>query len=310
MIIDRFIKKSNVITDGNIPDRAVLTEKVLNVIYENFQNKGKSFKVTFAELFKQLNISNQTENKKRVKESLLILSQSLELKNFTRKDGRRVEWYVGSFMKATIFSDTRDFININIDEDTLFAIEQLNQYTVIDINISNKFKTKYGIVLWQMYLRYKNQNRSGVAKNWTYQAFSLDDLNRKFATNYKHNSKMLEGINRGLKEIKKITDKEITISFDKEKNKFVFYWQKEKKIPKYLKSEKSFIAYIREKYIANMETKEFPTIYVSKENMELKVNFKGYLYGVKDGETVDFDKDQAHTIWSQLYQKAKEGREF
>jgi len=310
MIIDRFIKKSNLITDSNLPDRAVLTEKVLNVIYENFQNKGKTFKITFAEIFKQLDISNQTENKKRIKESLLILSQSLELKNFTHRDGRRVEWYVGSFLKAIVFKDTRDYININIDEDTLYAIEQLKQYTVIDINISNKFRTKYGIVIWQMYLRYKNQNRYGVPENWTYQTFSLENLNKKFGTNFKHNSKILEGVERGLKEIKKITNKDITITFDKPTNKFFFWWEKEKPMLKHLKSEKDFIAYIRKKYIANVQENIYPIIFKNDDGTEIKVKFNGHLYAIKNSETIDFDKNKAQEIWSQLYKIAKDGRKF
>jgi len=309
MIIDRFIKKSNVITDANIPDRAVLTEKLLNVIYENFQNQGSNFKITFANLFKQLDISNQTENKKRLKESLFILSQSLELRNFTNKDGRKVAWYVGSFMKASVFEDTRDYINITIDKDTLFAIEQLKQYTVIDINISNKFRTKYGIVIWQMYLRYKNQKRNND-EVWTYQSFSLDDLNRKFATEFKYTSKMLEGINRGLKEIKKITDKDITVTYDKQKKQFVFWWQREKQPPKYLKSQKAFIHYIRENYKANVEKNEYPTIFTNPDGTQIKVNFKGHLYAVKDKNTIDFNKDDAQKIWDQLWNLAKSGKEF
>jgi len=310
MIIDRFIKKSNVVTDGIVPDRAVLTEKVLNVIYENFQSKGKSFKITFAELFKQLNISNQTENKKRIKESLLILSQSLELKNFTHRDGRKVEWFVGSFLKAIVFKDTRDYININIDEDTLYAIEQLKQYTMIDINISNKFRTKYGIVIWQMYLRYKNQNRSGVPENWTYQTFSLEDLNKKFGTNYKHNSQMQRSIERGLKEIKKIINKDIQVNFQKDIKKFGFFWEKEKQIPKHLKSEKNFIAYIREKYIANSQENTFPTIHTNDDGEEIKVTNKGLLYGRKDEQSIAYNAKTSQKIWKQLYKMAKDGREF
>ena len=310
MIIDRFIKKSNVVTDGIVPDRAVLTEKVLNVIYENFQSKGKSFKITFAELFKQLNISNQTENKKRIKESLLILSQSLELKNFTHRDGRKVEWFVGSFLKAIVFKDTRDYININIDEDTLYAIEQLKQYTMIDINISNKFRTKYGIVIWQMYLRYKNQNRSGVPENWTYQTFSLEDLNKKFGTNYKHNSQMQRSIERGLKEIKKIINKDIQVNFQKDIKKFGFFWEKEKQIPKHLKSEKNFIAYIREKYIANPQENTFPTIHTNDDGEQIKVTNKGLLYGRKDKQTIAYNAKISKKIWKQLYKMAKDGREF
>jgi len=310
MIIDRFIKKSNVVTDGHIPDRAVLTEKVLNVVYENFQKEGQTFRITFAELFKQLNISNQTENKRRIKDSLTILSQALELKNFTHRNGRKVEWYVGSFMKATIFEDTRDYIDIKIDEDTLYAIEQLKQYTMIDINISNKFRTKYGITIWQMYLRYKNQNRSEVPKNWTYQTFSLEELNKKFGTNFKHNSKMLEGINRGLKEIKKITDKDIYVQIQKETNKIGFFWEKGKQIPEHLKSEKAFIAYIREKYMPNPQKDFYPTIHTNDDGEEIKVANTGLLYGRKDEQTINYNAKISQKIWTHFYKMAKEGREF
>jgi len=310
MIIDRFIKKSNVVTDGIVPDRAVLTEKVLNVIYEKFQNEGKRFTITFAELYKLLNLKNHSENKKRLKDSLRILSQSLELKNFTHRNGRKVEWFVGSFMKATIFEDTRDFIDFVIDEDTLFAIEQLKQYTVIDINLSNKFKTKYGITIWQMYLRYKNQNRSGVDKKWTYQTFTLEDLNKKFGTNYKHNSQMQRSIERGLKEIKKITDKDIYVQLQKETNKIGFFWEKGKQIPEHLKSEKAFIAYIREKYMPNPQKDFYPTIHTNDDGEEIKVSNKGLLYGRKDEQTIAYNAKTSQKIWTHFYKMAKEGRKF
>ena len=310
MIIDRFIKKSNVVTDGIVPDRAVLTEKVLNVIYERFQNKGKRFSITFAELYKLLSLKNHSENKKRLKDSLMILSQALELKNFTHRNGRKVEWFVGSFMKATVFEDTRDFIEFTIDEDTLFAIEQLKQYTVIDINISNQFRTKYGISIWQMYLRYKNQNRTGVPENITYQTFSLEELNKKFGTEYKHNSQMLRSVERGLKEIKKITEKDIKVKFQKEIKKFGFFWEKEKAIEKWRKSEKNFIAYVREKYMPNVQTNLYPTVHKNDNGEEIKVNYKGEIYIKTETGTRDIDYKTSQKIWTQLYEMARDGRNF
>ena len=36
MIINQIINKNNIITDGKLPDSAVLTQKLVNVLYANF----------------------------------------------------------------------------------------------------------------------------------------------------------------------------------------------------------------------------------------------------------------------------------
>ncbi len=65
------------------------------------------------------------------------------------KSGRRVKWYLGSFLdKAKIYDDTRDYVHIRLDEDLIEGMKQHQTYTQIDIEISNKFKTKYAIKEW------------------------------------------------------------------------------------------------------------------------------------------------------------------
>jgi len=295
MIIDRFIKKSNVLTDGNLPDRVVLTEKLLNVIYANYQQQGEKFKITFASLFKQLNIANNGENKQRLKDSILILAQPIMLKNYEKKDGTKVKWGVGNFLKAEVLEDIRDYINFKIDIDLIYAMEQLNQYTKIDINLSNQFKTKYGITIWQMYLRYKNAPRDKVSPDITYQMFSIEDLNKKFGSNYKTKSEIKRCIDRGLKEIKKITDKDIAIQWQDDKKKFGFFWRKEIPKSKYKTDRHEFIKYIRKNHVNDF----LLAVTFEQNNLNISVNPKGNLYD--QNQNTKLTAIKSNKIWDYLF---------
>ncbi len=297
MIIDRFIKKSNVLTDGNLPDRVVLTEKLLNVVYANYSEKGTNFKITFADLYKQLNIKNHSENKQRLKDSIKILTQSMELKNYTQADGRRVKWFSGSFMKAFVYEDTRDWIDFEIDSRTIYAIEQLNQYTVIDINISNQFKTKYGITIWQMYLRYKNATRDKISPDVTYQMFSIDDLNKKFGSNYNTKSELKRCIDRGLKEIKKITDKDISVKWQNDFDKFGFFWKREIPKPKFKTDKHEFINHIRKNYVNDF----LLNINLDGVKVDIACSSKGLLYDMT--KTIsNIEAKRSKKLWEYLFE--------
>jgi len=297
------------LTDGNIPDRKVLANKLVNVLYKNYEEKGEKFTITIPDLLRSLGMTSDSgNNRKKIKEVIKFLQYPIELRDFKYK-GKGIAWISAPFLsRAIIEKDNSTIVHFKLDDMLIEALKQKKEYTVIDINISNQFRTKYGIVIWEMYLRYKNQKRDDEI--WTYQSFTLEQLNHKFATSHKYTSKMLEGINRGLQEIKKITDKDITITYDKQKKQFVFWWQREKQPPKYLKSQKAFIFYIRENYKANVEKNEYPTIFTNPDGTQIKVNFKGHLYAVKDKNTIDFNKDDAQKIWDQLYKLAKDEHKF
>ena len=161
MIINQIIHKNNILTDGKLPDSAVLTQKLVNVLYFNYETQGAEFTIHLKDLCKQLDISNQTRNHLRIKDSLKILKQPIELRNFNDKKGRKLKWYLGSFLdKAKVFEDSMDYVTIRLDEDLIEGMKQHQQYTKIDIETSNKFKTKYGIVIWEMYL----EERSAILK--------------------------------------------------------------------------------------------------------------------------------------------------
>ena len=296
MIIQHLIKKSNVLTDGYLPDSVVLTEKLVNVIYSNYIKNGTTFKIAIKDLCHQLNISNQTKNHTRIKDSILILAQPIMLKNYEKRDGTKVKWSIGNFLKAEILEDTRDYIDFKIDDDLVYAMEQLKQYTVIDINTSNKFKTKYGITIWQMYLRYKNQPRAGVPKEITYQTFSIEELNKKFGSNYKTKSEIKRCIDRGLKEIKKITDKDIAVKWQKDLKEFGFFWKKEIPKPKFKTDKHEFIKHIRKNYVNDF----LLDINLDGVEISIAVNPKGFIYDMTRTIT-KIEAKRSKKIWEYLF---------
>jgi hypothetical protein len=301
MIINQIIHKNNILTDGKLPDSAVLTQKLVNVLYFNYETQGAEFTIHLKDLCKQLDISNQTRNHLRVKDSLRILKQPIELRNFNDKQGRKLKWYLGSFLdKAKVFEDTMDYVTIRLDEDLIEGMKQHKHYTRIDIETSNKFKTKYGIVIWEIYLRYKNAKRDGVPTEVTYQDFSLDELNGKFGTDYKYISQMERSIKRGLQEIQKITDKDIAVNWIDTDKKFRFMWEREKETERFMTDELAFIKYIRTQYfneflleIENYRTKKFTG------KIALQCTEDGYLIDMLGN--VKFGKAEAKQLWNYLF---------
>ena len=193
-----------------------------------------------------------------------------------------------------------DYVTIRLDEDLIEGMKQHKHYTRIDIETSNKFKTKYGIVIWEIYLRYKNAKRDGVPTEVTYQDFSLDELNGKFGTDYKYISQMERSIKRGLQEIQKITDKDIAVNWIDTDKKFRFMWEREKETERFMTDELAFIKYIRTQYfneflleIENYRTKK----YTGK--IALKCTEEGYLVDML--ENVKFNKAEAKQLWNYLF---------
>ena len=45
MIINQIINKNNILTDSNLPDSAVLTQKLVNVLYSNYETQGAEFTI-------------------------------------------------------------------------------------------------------------------------------------------------------------------------------------------------------------------------------------------------------------------------
>ncbi len=308
MIINQIIKKNNILTDGNLPDRAVLTQKLVNVLYANYEQKGEEFTMQISDLCHQLQISNSSKNHLRVSESLKILKQPIEVRNFEYQ-GRGIKWHLSSFLQsATVENANRDFVKIKLDEMLIAGMQQYNKYTQIEIETSNKFKSKYGIVIWEMFLRYQYAKRDKMPivetvegdKKYTYQDFSLEDLNKKFGTKFLHNSKMQEGINRGLKEIENITKQKILCKWQKIDKCFRLFWELKEAPAKWKTEERAFIKHIREKFVnvplhklVNYQNEKY------KGEVLLACGESGKLYDMQQNTT--FTAKHTKYLWNWLF---------
>jgi len=110
-------KKNNALTDGSIPDRKVLTQKLLNVLNKEYETNGTNFKVAINDLATKLNMTvNSGKTKQMIYESLTILQQPIQLRNFDYK-GRGIKWISAPYLsEATIFHDDKNYVTIQLND--------------------------------------------------------------------------------------------------------------------------------------------------------------------------------------------------
>jgi hypothetical protein len=236
------IDKHNALTDGFIlkTGKAILPDKLLNALYWKYEQSGTEFEISMSELRLLLDLKNSKDDE-RIYSALHQLSIPMQIRNFVHKD-KNIIWALVSFInEATRRKETQNYISITISEKMISVLKQKQGYTILDIKTCNRFKTKYGLKLYEMYLRYyhlPNREGKGIGKI----SKSLEELNNMFGTNYKHPSKLLNmkitptktiaPINRGLNEIEKITKETIGCFYNKIERKFIFAWHQKEKYPK------------------------------------------------------------------------------
>lgn len=223
-----FLRKNNAITDAKNGELSLGAMKSLDVILQVYQeNKETKMQLELSYLRKKLGLQNNNDYVDRIKTYLLELKLPFELRDFNDlKSGKRVSWALTSFLyDVKSFKDTQHLIEINISENFIDYMLEKAGYTNIDLSLSQRFKTKYGYKIYEMYLRYysmpnKIDKQIGTIKK------DIVELNDKFGTKHQHASKMLEGINRGLKEIVSLVGEEIYCSYERTQKQFVFSWAK------------------------------------------------------------------------------------
>ena len=291
------IKKNNTLTDGNIPDRLVLSNKLVNALYSQYELYGEKFSIKMPDLLRLLGLNPTSgSNKVKLKQAIKTLQQPIELRDFEYK-GNGIEWLSAPFLNRAIITKAKtNEITFMLDDMLIQALKQKKHYTEIDLTVSNKFKTKYGIVIWEMYLRYKNQPRAGVPKEITYQTFSIEELNKKFGSNYKTKSEIKRCIDRGLKEIKKITDKDIAVKWQNDLKEFGFFWKKEIPKPKFKTDRHEFINHIRKNYVNDF----LLDINLDGVEISIAVNPQGLLYDMTRTIT-KIEAKRSKKIWEYLF---------
>jgi len=230
------IKKHNSLTDGYIPitlNNAVLPDKLINALYWKFQETGvieEPFDISMVELRSLLGLKS-TKDDKRIYEAIKILQTPMQIRDFTF-NSKEVIWMSSSFLSRVIrWKENQNYLNIQVDGMMIEALKQKGGYTPIELEICNKFRTKYGLKIYEMYLRYyslPNKEGKGVGKI----SKTKEHLNLIFGTNYKAPSDMKRGIDRGINEIEKITGEIISCFYNRAEKKFIFGWHQKDKYPK------------------------------------------------------------------------------
>ncbi len=227
------IKKHNSLTDGYIPksSKQVLPDKLLNALYYKYEREGNKFVMSLQEL-KQLLGLKSDGNVERIYEAIGILRHPVSVRDFTYK-GKRAKWASISFLKEAVrWVEKENYIEFEISDMMIEVLKQKVGYTELDLDICSRFKTKYGLKIYEMYKRYYKLEESTQDINLGIVKKDLDELNKKFGTDYKTPSGLLRGIKRGLNEIEKITGEKIECFYDKKEKFFVFFWQKKPEYPK------------------------------------------------------------------------------
>lgn len=223
------LRKNNAVTDAKNGELSLGAMKSLDVILQIYHDSQESqIQVELSYLRKKLGLKKNNDYVDRIKTYLAELKLPFELRDFKDiNSGRKVDWALTSFINdVTSYKDSQHLIDINISDNFIKYMVEKAGYTNIDLSLSKKFKTKYGYKIYEMYLRYysipnKVDSKFGTIKK------DMSEMNFKFGTKHKHASKMLEGINRGIQEIQKLTGEEIYCEFVKVEKRFVFGWSRE-----------------------------------------------------------------------------------
>jgi len=161
--IIRTINKHNTLTDGYIPKtgKAILPDKLLNSLYWKFEEKGNNFILSMTEIREILGLKSIKDDY-RIWDAIRILQEPLQIRDFTFK-GKGVKRVSAPFLSEVIeWKENKKYLNFKVNEIILEALKQKAGYTPIELNICNQFKTKYGLKLYEMYLRYYSlPNREG-----------------------------------------------------------------------------------------------------------------------------------------------------
>ena len=125
MDLSLLIRKNNALTDGNIPDRKVIANKLVNALYFKYEKEGANFKIAINELANLLGMtSNSGKTKDMITDGLKILQQPIELRNFEYK-GRGIKWFSSPFLQeAKIYTDDKNYIEIKLSDTLIEGLKQ------------------------------------------------------------------------------------------------------------------------------------------------------------------------------------------
>ena len=78
MDLNLLVHKNNALTDGNIPDRKLVANKLVNALYYKYEQEGGTFKIAINDLAALLGMtSNSGKTKQMMADGIKILQQPI-----------------------------------------------------------------------------------------------------------------------------------------------------------------------------------------------------------------------------------------
>ena len=291
------IKKHNSLTDA-LTDLNLTSEKLLNALYltwEREEYEDKTMTIPIADL--KTIVGYDSKDDELFYESLDQLTKSQRWRNFEYK-GRGVKYHGGAFMSYTLYKDNRNYIDFNINPIVVSALKQKAGYTPLELKVVEKFRTIGGYKLFQLFKRYEFLPNSTDSKIGSI-TFTLEEMNNVLGTKYAYLSDIEKVIKRGLNEIKKVADIEISVMGKKKEKEFAFAWGR--KSP-YLQTIATFIEHMRKYYKQE--------VVYSTDTRKIAINEDGLLYDKARENQPFLTQKEATKTWQSMYKFALDDKLF
>ena len=289
------IKKHNSLTDG-LTDLSLTSEKLLNAVYHTWEQLSEAeqenaFEAPLADLKALVGIKSDGNNE-FVIEALKELQMPQSFRNFDYK-GRGIKYFSAPFLaQVIIYKDRQNIVALRVDPMTVHALKIKAGYTPLEVKVVEKFRTIGGYKLFQLFKRYeflpnKDDSRIGTI------TFTLEEMNNVLGTKYEHLSQLERVIQRGLNEIKKVADIEISVMGKKKEKEFAFAWGR--KAP-YLQTIATFMDFMRKFYKQE--------VVYSTNTQKIAINNDGLLYDKAKENQPFLTKEEATKTWQSMYKFA------
>ena len=295
--------KSNALTEAKTGELRLFDDKMINILYYLIENsKDNLLKLNLLDVKKLLGIKSNDYIELILGSLERLDNKKISLRNINYK-GRDIDWIRSSVIKEMIlFSDSRSNLQVEISRALIEGLKQKSNFTPLDINICNKFQTKYGLKLYELYKRYENfpTNHHLLQKeNESCFLISIDDATQRFGNNFKYASKWKEAFIRGLSEIKQITNTDVNMFYIKQEKVFIFFWKRNNTTLNFQIFKKTIRKNYINKTICSFTQEDGKTI-------ELSVGTTGKLYNKLD--TTPISAKKAEIFWKWLYQNQSKWR--
>lgn len=295
------IKKHNSLTDG-LTDLSLTSEKLLNAVYHTWEqlseaDQENAFEAPLADLKALVGIKSDGNNE-FVIEALKELQMPQSFRNFDYK-GRGIKYFSAPFLaQVIIYKDRQNIVALRVDPMTVHALKIKAGYTPLEVKIVEKFRTVGGYKLFQLFKRYEFLPNSTDSKVGSI-TFTLEEMNNVLGTKYTYLSDIERVIQRGLNEIHKIADIEISVMGKKKEKEFAFSWGR--KSP-YLQTIATFMEHMRKYYKQE--------VVYSTDTRKIAINEDGLLYDKARENQPFLTQKEATRTWQSMYKFALDDKLF